>query len=89
MWATRVPFAFHFHAPQLDWFYINTSMMTFTIIAVVGFTFLAIFLGNRIVEGKLTPFSFFSYFAFFGFIAPMWLARAVWNASLSRKTTWR
>ncbi|TSC69297.1 MAG: Glycosyltransferase involved in cell wall bioproteini [Parcubacteria group bacterium Gr01-1014_56] len=89
MWATGVPVTFHFQVPHFDWFFLNTSMMTFAIIAVMGLTITAILLGNKIVQGKLTFFSYFSYFTLFGFIAPMWLARALWGAARSRPAPWR
>jgi cellulose synthase/poly-beta-1,6-N-acetylglucosamine synthase-like glycosyltransferase len=88
-WATQVPFQFNLASPHIDWFFLNTSMMTFTIIAVMSATLTAIMLGNKIAQGKLTLFSLVSYFALFGFIAPMWLARAAWGAVRSRPATWR
>ncbi len=88
-WATQVPYQLTLPTTHVDWFFLNTSMMTFTIIAVTGCTVVAIVLGNRIAEGKLTIFSLFSYFTLFGFIAPLWLARSVWGAARSRPTSWR
>jgi cellulose synthase/poly-beta-1,6-N-acetylglucosamine synthase-like glycosyltransferase len=88
-WATQIPFHLSFQSPHIDWFFLNTSMMTFTIIAVMGSTVAAILLGNRIAQSRLTIFSFFSYFALFGFIAPVWLARAMWGAARSRPASWR
>ncbi len=88
-WATQVPYQFELPGTHVDWFFLNTSMMTFTIIAVTGFTVVAIVLGNRIADGKLTLFSLFSYFTLFGFIAPIWLARSVWGAARSRPASWR
>lgn len=89
MWATRLPAHYTFALPQFEWFYLNTSMMTFTILAVMGCTVTAIVLGSRIAQNKLSLFSFLSYFALFGFIAPMWLATAVWGAARSRPAPWR
>jgi cellulose synthase/poly-beta-1,6-N-acetylglucosamine synthase-like glycosyltransferase len=89
MWATRLPAHYTFSWPRFEWFYLNTSMMTFTILAVMGCTVAAILLGNRIAQSRLTLFSFLSYFALFGFIAPMWLATAVWGAARSRPAPWR
>ncbi len=88
-WATKVPYQFTLPSPQLDWFFLNTSMMTFTIIAITTITIISILLGNRIAQGRLTLFSFFSYFTLFGFIAPLWLARSVWGAARSRPASWR
>lgn len=86
MMATHIPP--HLPPASLQWFYINTSMLTFLIIATLGMTLTAIVLGQRIAKTKLTPLSFISYFALFGFVAPLWLARAAWDAALSRERGW-
>ncbi len=77
--ATRDTAPLYLGLPSVDWFYINTSMMTFTLLAVVTCTLVAILIGNRIAESRLTIFSYISYFILFGLIAPMWLTRAVWG----------
>ncbi|HVV39038.1 MAG TPA: glycosyltransferase family 2 protein [Candidatus Paceibacterota bacterium] len=87
MYATQIPL--HITAPHFDLFYVDTSMMMFTTLIVLGFTVVAIVLGNRIAEDKLNPFSFISYFALFGFIAPLWLAQAAWGAVRSQPAPWR
>jgi cellulose synthase/poly-beta-1,6-N-acetylglucosamine synthase-like glycosyltransferase len=87
-YATGLPL----HMPNpghLSWFYIDTNMLTFLIVATLGMTFTAIILGNRIAQSKLSPLSFVAYFALFGFIAPVWLARAAWGALLAQESAWR
>jgi cellulose synthase/poly-beta-1,6-N-acetylglucosamine synthase-like glycosyltransferase len=74
---------------HLSWYYINTNMMLFVILAVFAMTFVAITLGSRISETKLGPVSLVAYFALFGFIAPLWLVRAAWGATLARESAWR
>lgn len=74
---------------QLNWFYINTSMMLFVIMAVLLGTVIAIILGKRIADTELTPKALLYYFALFGFVAPVWLARAAWGAALARESKWR
>jgi cellulose synthase/poly-beta-1,6-N-acetylglucosamine synthase-like glycosyltransferase len=76
-------------AANLSWYYLNTNMSLFVIIAVLSMTMIAIILGNRIARHKLTPLSFAAYFALFGFIAPLWLMRAAFEVALARKHTWR
>ncbi len=88
-WATRVPLISNFQMPHFDLFFINTSMMTFTIIAVMGATITAILIGSRISQNKLSLFSYLSYFTLFGFVAPLWLAKAMWGAARSRPAPWR
>lgn len=88
MWATRIPL----HLPteiHIDWFYLNTSMMTFVIFAVLAFTVIAVVLGQRISKTTLSPLSLLSYFTLFGFIAPFWLVRAAWGAVMAKESSWR
>src|SRR3989344_5309866 len=68
------------NAAHLNWYYLDTNMLSFVIIAVLLMTLVAIFLGRRISDPRLSPKFFFAYFAFFGLIAPLWLARAAWGA---------
>lgn len=87
-YATGLPL----HMPNpahLSWFYIDTNMLMFLILATLAMTFIAIILGNRIAQSKLSPLSFVAYFALFGFIAPVWLARAAWGALLAQESSWR
>ncbi len=86
--AMKIPL----HAPastHLQWFYFNTSTMTFLVIIVFAMTMVAVGLGNDIAKTRLTVKSFFSYFAVFGLVAPFWLVRAVWGAMLARESSWR
>lgn len=85
--ATHIPL--HLSADQLSWFYINTSMMLFVIIAVLVGTLVAIVLGKRIADTEVTPLALLSYFALFGLVAPVWLARAALGAALARESKWR
>ena len=87
LWMTGVPL--HIPTAHLTWYYVNTSMMLFLIVAVFGMTMVAIVLGHRIAKTELGIKSFLSYFALFGFIAPVWLARAAVGAVLSQEATWR
>lgn len=87
MWATGVPA--HLTSPTVNWFYINTSMMLFIIIAIMCMTLAAIVLGQRITNTKMGLRSLISYFALFGLVAPIWLARAVWGALRAQESAWR
>jgi len=86
--ATGVPFALP-HAPTIDWFFLNTGMMSFVIAAVIVLTLIAIWIGSGIAKTRLGPKAFFAYFAFFGLLAPLWLIRAAWGAALARESAWR
>jgi len=88
MYATQIPL----RVPQIgsmDWFYINTSTLSFLILAVLILTITAIFLGKRMVGGDFGIGSLVSYFALYGILAPLWLAQAVWGAARSRESEWR
>ncbi len=87
MWATGVPL--QIPTEHLTWYYINTSMMTFLVIATLGMTLVAIVLGQRIAKTELGMKSFVSYFVLYGFIAPLWLARAAWGALRSQESAWK
>ncbi len=89
MWMTGIPPRFEFPSFHFDWFFLNTSMMTFLIITVLGLTVVAILLGRSIGKSDITVKSVLAYFALFGFIAPIWLAQATWGALRARETTWR
>jgi len=85
--ATRVPL--YISPDQLSWFYIDTNMMLFVILAVLLGTLTAIVLGKRIADTEVGIKSLIAYFALFGFIAPVWLFRAAWGAALARESKWR
>ena len=86
MWATRIPL--HLPHLHLEWFYLNTSMLTFLVIAVMDLTLTAILLGKRMAETELSFKSFVSYFFLFGILAPFWLARATWDTVTSKESGW-
>lgn len=75
--------------PSFDWFFINTeSMMILTFVLIVASAFLVV-IGKKISNEKRgLSYDLALYVAFYGFIAPIWLAKATWNAMLSRKTSW-
>jgi len=86
-WVAQVPFrmpTFHF-----DWFFINTSMLTFLIIATLSMTLAAVLIGRRMAGANFGTGSLVSYFTIYGFIAPLWLARAAWGAVRSKESAWR
>lgn len=88
MYATGIPP----HLPTVthwSWYYLNTSMMPFVIIAVLCMTLIAIVLGGRIAEQRLSIGSLVAYFTLFGFVAPIWLARAAVGALLAQESSWR
>jgi hypothetical protein len=73
---------------QFDWFYLNTGMMLFLMIVMFFMTLVAVLLGQRIAGNRLDIKHLVSYFFLFGLLAPLWLARAAWDAVLSRERGW-
>ncbi len=73
---------------QFDWFYIDTGMMFFLMVIMLLMTLVAVLLGQRIAGDKLGAKHLLSYFFLFGLIAPLWLARAAFDAVLSRERGW-
>jgi len=86
LWTTGVPL--QLPTPSFEWFFMDTSMLTFLVFTVIGLVIYTTFLGSRIAETKLPLHSLLLYTVGFGFIAPIWLARAVWDSVLARETGW-
>ncbi len=88
LFTTHIPL----HLPvvqHFNWLYVNVNTLTFLIFFMIGMTFIAVLLGSRISETRLTVKSYISYFLFFGLIAPLWLVQAAWGALLARESSWR
>ena len=80
------------HAPHFSfsWFFVNTEMTTILAFILIGITLSIIFIGRKTAEGSARPtFDIVYFLALYGFIAPLWLGKAVFNTLLSRKTPWR
>lgn len=75
---------------NLEWFYLNTNIITF--IAIFCFSLMVIFviIGRKISEGRIKPRPELLYFfLLYPFMAPTWLIKAVYNVLISKKTAWR
>lgn len=86
-WLTRIPP--HLPVVPTEWFYFNTSMLTVLIVITFTMTIAAIVIGGSIAQTRLTVKSYASYFLLFGFIAPLWLVRALWGAVRAQDAAWR
>ncbi|HVV15297.1 MAG TPA: glycosyltransferase [Candidatus Paceibacterota bacterium] len=85
-WVTGIPP--QFHLPHFEWFYLDTSMLSFLVIAVTGLTLVAVVVGSRIAGSRISATSLVTYFALFGLVAPLWLARATWDTLRAKETGW-
>ncbi|HWB33863.1 MAG TPA: glycosyltransferase family 2 protein [Candidatus Paceibacterota bacterium] len=87
LWATGVPL--RMPSFRLEWFYLDTSMLSFIILISLGFMIAAIILGQRIGGNRVTIKALISYFVLFGLIAPVWLLQASWGTIRAREANWR
>ncbi len=74
---------------HFEWFYLNTSMLSFLLLIALMATITIIVLGQRMAQQKLPITWIASYLAFFGFIAPFWLVQAAWGTIRGKESTWR
>lgn len=76
-------------APTFDWFFINTqSIMILTVILIVASALLVV-IGKYISKEKnLFTRDLVLYMLFYGFLAPVWLTKAVFDAVRSKKSSW-
>jgi cellulose synthase/poly-beta-1,6-N-acetylglucosamine synthase-like glycosyltransferase len=75
---------------NLEWFYLNTNIITFIGIFSIILMITFVLIGRKISEGnfKLRK-DILYFFIIYPFIAPTWLAKSVYNIVLSKKTSWR
>src|SRR3989339_247204 len=78
---------FHFN---FEWFYLNTSVITFVSLFSLTLMITFILIGRKLSEGKIKLRPELLYFLFiYPFMAPTWLAKSVYNVLVSKKTVWR
>ena len=74
----------------LNWFYFNTNIVTLIAILTFILTLTLVLIGRKISEGKIhfKP-ELIYFFIIYPFIAPIWLAKSVYNVLISKNTAWR
>jgi cellulose synthase/poly-beta-1,6-N-acetylglucosamine synthase-like glycosyltransferase len=81
-----------FHVPHFsfDFFFVNTSITAILALILISITISILFLGKKIAQNSIRPsMDIFWYVVLYGFVAPIWLGKAVYNVALSKKTPWR
>ncbi len=81
-----------FHMPHFsfDFFFVNTSLTTVLALILISITISILFLGKKIAQNSLKPSTdIMWYVLLYGFVAPLWLSKAVYNVAMSKKTPWR
>lgn len=74
---------------SLDWFYFYTEAVLFLTIMLLALTFALILVGKRLSGQSIRPgFDMIAYFVLYGFIAPLWLMKAMYQAGTSRMPSW-
>lgn len=75
---------------NFDWFYVDTGIITMIAIPTFIIGLVMILIGRKISEGKIKLRPELLYFLIiYPFIAPLWLAKSVYNVLVSKSTTWR
>lgn len=75
---------------HFDWFFVNTqSLIVLTSITLI-MTLFILFNGRKLSEGTMKPSRDIVYFLLlYGFLAPLWLIKALYNVAFSKKSSWR
>ncbi|MEI6316733.1 MAG: glycosyltransferase family 2 protein [bacterium] len=77
------------HVPSFSWFFVNTEAITFISILLAISLIALLFIGQKMVEGKIRPTINIVYFFILStFLAPIWLTKAFLNALFSKETSW-
>jgi len=74
---------------SFDWFFINTHSVLFIVSVILVLTLVLIIIGKKLSNEKTWSFDMIFYLFLYGFLAPLWLTKALYNVALSRKTTWK
>ena len=76
--------------PSFDWYFLNTSTISFLVLTTLIFTFVILYLSLRLSDGKFKiTRGIFYYVLIYGFIAPLWLSRAIFDTVFRKKISWR
>ncbi|MEK7097342.1 MAG: hypothetical protein AAB906_00670, partial [Patescibacteria group bacterium] len=87
---SAIDFRFNFQNWAIDWFYLHTESLFVLSIVLAALTISLILIGKYLADRKVSFSKDILFFIlFYSFLAPWWLAKAVYNTLLSRKTAWR
>jgi poly-beta-1,6-N-acetyl-D-glucosamine synthase len=74
---------------ELSLFYVSTGWNIFLTIFVVFLMVSLIYTAQKLTKEPMHPHRVLVYFLIFPIIAPLWVLKSVYNAVLSKKTSWR
>jgi cellulose synthase/poly-beta-1,6-N-acetylglucosamine synthase-like glycosyltransferase len=79
-------FDFHY---KFDWFFVSTKAVLFLSVILYILVIISVMIGRKMAEGK-SGFSFaiFYFIIIYSVIAPFWMLRAIYNAIISKESSW-
>lgn len=88
--VTTAGFSTSLHMPKFDWYFLDTSIISFIALGAVLGSMLILFLAIRLAEGR---FKFrkeiLYYLLIYMFIVPLWQTKALLNTITRKKESWR
>jgi cellulose synthase/poly-beta-1,6-N-acetylglucosamine synthase-like glycosyltransferase len=74
---------------KFDWFFVNTKASIFLIIILYVFVIISSIIGRNLAsEKRKFSFTIFYFIIIYSIIAPFWMLRAIYNAILSKESSW-
>lgn len=79
-------FTYHY---KFDWFFVSSkAILIFSVILYI-LIIISVILGRRMVEGKSSlSVSVFYFVIIYSVVAPFWMLRAIYNAIISKESSW-
>lgn len=82
-------FSFGSYFSNFEWFFIDTKAIVFISFVLYGMVIMALLLGRKMAEGRARVSLDILYFmVIYGVVAPFWLLRAIYNAIVSKESSW-
>jgi len=79
-------FSVHF---KFDWFFMSTKAALFFSIILYILVIVSVMIGRKMAEGKSGfSLSIFYFVIIYSVIAPFWMLRAIYNAIISKESSW-
>jgi len=74
---------------KFDWFFLNTKAVLFLSVILYILVVVSVMIGRKMAEGKSRfSFSIFYFIIIYSVIAPFWMLRAIYNALISKESSW-
>ncbi len=79
-------FSFNYH---FEWFFVSTKAVLFFSVILYILVMISLLIGRKLSTGRANlSISLFYYIIIFSVIAPFWMLRAVYNAIVSKESSW-